>query len=1097
MQGKNIARRRGTSVAAAALSFALVAPFAQPVAVPEFAAQAAAMDTSAISDQTLAGLIETLELDETVESLREKLVNDEVDWAELLQAAAEKQGVDPLHTYWANGGKPGVTQPKLQDDGSYLVDPFMTGQIDRAVSFTDTYGLGFDVVSGRATIQTPKNGLQNLANEADREPLPDDIPVFFQWIDSDNEVSPIYRTYTHDYAGAAGIGGPGRYAFAVPQWIDANGKVHRFKSANNQKYRVWVEPTKNPATGNELTMLRTAPGFVPYAFDKASGSGLGDAASQVGTNGNVTNTWVSMYETPVGVEDNVFSAGVNYMKATGPERTLRPEDELTPEDSPEGAKLIHDTLGPIDRQGTHYDPVWHRTVSGSLYLEPGNNRTSVDGGGYVTDNPKATGADGYKVFVSALTPEGAQYKAANIDDKDESKRAELTKQMLKDHPEFLAGTVWGEPDDDGNWTLRFPEDVFTHSLPRGASDDSFSGNIYVWAEDAEGTVLPVHGSYTQPVFRSPSSSTQEWPAANHPGVNNAGLDAGNNDPSKRWNRVHGVALNAAAYQPIGLDIYNFDAWDNPAEPGETAKVRLEGRLPATDSFLEWRDKSGKVLKRCELQNTTDLGECAEFQVPEDAEPGTVYYAAITNDSNDLAADSFIVKGETNTQQQPAYDPKKVEQPDGGKVAPKWVDADGNELTGENAPKFEEGEEPTFTLARDANLPEGIKDKVTVDSATGEITLAPGVEVGSYKIPVTVMYADNSRETVTAKVEVVPVDYQPSYPGEPLKDNDGNDTGEKGYLAAAGKTASADVVYPDGEAPAAGVAEYTIAEGFNAPDGYSNVKVDPTTGKVTMDVAAAGENGADQEVVEVPVTVTYKDPAQGSEVDNVKAVFYLDTDGDGTPDTEDEDDDNDGIPDKDDSNPKVPNANDHFEPKYLDGKGKPGDDVTIDAPKFTDKNGEPTEAPDGTKFTKGEDTPDGVTIDENTGEITVTIPEDAKPGGKITVPVEVTYPDGTTDKVTVTVTVEKPDAPAEKPDWNDDKGKPGEKVEIPNTGGDVPEGTTVETEGPGKAEIDENGKLIVDIDKDAKPGDKVVVIVKDKDNNEIDRVVVEVEKPDTP
>ncbi|MCT1956547.1 hypothetical protein M3C92_10045, partial [Dermabacter hominis] len=89
---------------------------------------------------------------------------------------------------------------------------------------------------------------------------------------------------------------------------------------------------------------------------------------------------------------------------------------------------------------------------------------------------------------------------------------------------------------------------------------------------------------------------------------------------------------------------------------------------------------------------------------------------------------------------------------------------------------------------------------------------------------------------------------------------------------------------------------------------------------------------------------------------------------------------------------------------------------------------------------------------------------------------------------------EPDAPAEKPDWNDDKGQPGDKVEIPNTGGPVEDGTTVETEGPGKAEIGEDGKIIVDIDKDAKPGDKVVVIVKDKDGNEIDRVVVEVEKP---
>lgn len=137
------------------------------------------------------------------------------------------------------------------------------------------------------------------------------------------------------------------------------------------------------------------------------------------------------------------------------------------------------------------------------------------------------------------------------------------------------------------------------------------------------------------------------------------------------------------------------------------------------------------------------------------------------------------------------------------------------------------------------------------------------------------------------------------------------------------------------------------------------------------------------------------------------------------------------------------------------------------------------------------------VDPNTGAVTVPVPADAKPGDKITVPVVVTYPDGTKDNVDVTVTVEQPDAPAEKPDWKDDSGKPGDKVEIPNDGGDVPAGTTTEVEGPGKAEIDENGKLVVDIDKDAKPGDKITVIVKDKDGNEIDRVVVEVEQPGGP
>ncbi|WP_368872664.1 YPDG domain-containing protein, partial [Staphylococcus haemolyticus] len=92
---------------------------------------------------------------------------------------------------------------------------------------------------------------------------------------------------------------------------------------------------------------------------------------------------------------------------------------------------------------------------------------------------------------------------------------------------------------------------------------------------------------------------------------------------------------------------------------------------------------------------------------------------------------------------------------------------------------------------------------------------------------------------------------------------------------------------------------------------------------------------------------------------------------------------------------------------------PGEDVTVPAPEFKDKDGKETTPPEGTTFGPGEGAPDGVTIDEKTGEITVTIPEDKKPGDKITVPVEVTYPDGSKDNVDVTVTVEQPDAPDTK------------------------------------------------------------------------------------
>ncbi|WP_246819128.1 Ig-like domain-containing protein, partial [Corynebacterium sp. HMSC072A04] len=180
---------------------------------------------------------------------------------------------------------------------------------------------------------------------------------------------------------------------------------------------------------------------------------------------------------------------------------------------------------------------------------------------------------------------------------------------------------------------------------------------------------------------------------------------------------------------------------------------------------------------------------------------------------------------------------------------------------------------------------------------------------------------------------------------------------------------------------------------------------------------------------------------------------------------------------------VTNPDPNADPDWNDDKGTPGDKVEI-----PNTGGD---VPEGT--TVETDGPGKAEIDDN-GNLIVDIDKDAKPGDKITVIVK--DKDGN-EIDRVVVEVENPDAPADKPDWNDDKGKPGDKVEIPNTGGDVPEGTTVETDGPGKAEIDDNGNLIVDIDKDAKPGDKITVIVKDKDGNEIDRVVVEVEKPSKP
>ena len=224
-------------------------------------------------------------------------------------------------------------------------------------------------------------------------------------------------------------------------------------------------------------------------------------------------------------------------------------------------------------------------------------------------------------------------------------------------------------------------------------------------------------------------------------------------------------------------------------------------------------------------------------------------------------------------------------------------------------------------------------------------------------------------------------------------------------------------------------------------------VDEKTGEITVKVP---EDATPGDKITVPVVVTYPDET----TDTVDVTVTV-TD----PEAKD---------------------NETFEPGYEDGSGKPGEDAKVPAPKFTDKDGNPTTAPDGTKFTPGENVPDGVTIDEKTGEITVTIPEDATPGTKITVPVVVTYPDETTDTVEVTVTVgeKDPDAPAPAPSVRETN------TTVPNNGG---EHTVGKVENPTG---EETGKL-VDKDGNEIPGSEVEI---DKETGEIKVTVPEGTKP---
>ncbi|MFV8403034.1 YPDG domain-containing protein [Dermabacter hominis] len=872
-----------------------------------------------------------------------------------------------------------------------------------------------------------------------------------------------------------------------------------------------------------------------------------------------------------------------------------------------GDKLVEDPKGPIDSASTQTKVP--NTISGRVWLETGGPDKGV-----VATGPSMNGideaADGYTVYASTLTKDGAaanqklheQYK------NDPSKLAEETKKMLEDHPEYILKTVHGKTDNKGYYTLRFGN----YKKGQKREDILNPNHVFVWVENKDGVVQNGYTGFHTPIFQR-FDDGGNFRASAIPGENQLPIDY-NGVPFQNLNSLYNVNYGIMPYTPVSITA-DYNATDKPAAPGTTVTPEFKGELSDLPSKVEWRDQKGKVLKTCELDQSkgikAQVAACT-FDIPKDAKKGDYFNVVLVSGGNDVSAWTVLVTKDSD-EYTPAYEDKLVVPGEETKSSPKFTDKNGKET------KAPEGSK--FSIPEDFKAPEGYE--VKIDENTGEITVTfPDKSKlnkdtkEEFDVPVTVTYPDGSTDEAPAKFKLdTDGDGDPDVT-DPDDDNDGVPDGEddnpkvpnqntiyepayEEKLVVPGEETKSSPTFTDKDGKGAKVdtpegSKFKITDGFTAPEGYV-VTIDESTGEITVTFPDKSKLNKDTvEEFDVPVVVTYPD---GS-TDKTDANFKLDTDGDGTPDTTDEDDDNDGVPDEDDSNPKVPNQNTVYEPGYEDGSGKPGSDVKIDAPKFTDKDGKDTKAPEGTKFTPGENAPDGVTIDENTGEITVKVPEDAKPGDKITVPVVVTYPDGTkdtvdvtvtvTDKdnglyepgyedgsgkpgedvkvpapgfkdkdgnptdapdgtkftpgenapdgvkvdektgeitvpipegakpgdkitvpvvvtypdgskdtVDVTVTVEEPEAPAEKPDWNDDKGKPGDKVEIPNTGGPVEDGTTVETEGPGKAEIGEDGKITVDIDKDAKPGDKVVVIVKDKDGNEIDRVVVEVEKPEAP
>ncbi|WP_400263975.1 YPDG domain-containing protein [Staphylococcus nepalensis] len=887
-----------------------------------------------VSDSEAEKIIGQLNLDPqnmTTEALQFALINQLANEQNANKRfATALRSVSPRNTEALNISANDVPSALMPYSGSQVieVDAIANGYIKSQTDATNAP----NTLSGRAwlvdhgTPSTMANGLT---------PIPEGTKVYLQWIDSDGAVSPTYvASTTNQLSSADGSQvGPGSYAFDLREaWIDANGKEHKYHAIAGQYYRLWIEDFQTP-NGNNVSMLRQAGGFFPGSYvNSVSSSNLGQFPL-IGTNMQRTGIYMAIDSTN------------GYMAA-------------------DRSEWIHDELGPISAPSVDLNA--KNSISGKVWLETGAGDYANSATG-PNDNGNDPQAVGYTVVMSSLTSEGAQAYEAQVESLPESERADAAKNLLTDHPEYISATVYGETDEGGKYTLRFPD---------GTLNDQY---IYGYVMDPEGNMIKSYSSYTSPQFRTPNSNLS-WTPQTAPAQN---LVA-----NPMWYNVNFALVPTTK---IDLEIIDLNNTNSPAVPGDVVNIDLTGsKLSPLPTHIEWRDKKGNIV-----QQTTDITSLKEgekqstFIVPDTATDGDIYTAYLVVGGNDVAADSFIIKITDARKYEPSTEGIKKDY--------------GTPTTAEDV---------TSSVTVPGYPSQGDQPVITVDDPT---QLPDGKTPGKTEVDVTVTYPDGTTDHIKVPVTVGGQAenevYEPSTEG--IKKDYGTPT------TAEDVTSSVTVPgYPSqGDQPV-----ITVDDPTQLPDGK-------TPGKT-----------------EVDVTVTYPDGT----TDHIKVPVIVGAD-------------------------TQANINN---PGYAHATVKPGE--TVKVPQTGDNT-----MPDGSKYDIATNqVPAGwkVSVNANTGELTVSPPKNAMTGTSVVIQVTVTYPDGSSEtvpsKVSVDDIIQLPAPTVNAVDDNDTEitgsnGTPGNTIVVTFPNGSTSEGT-----------IDENGNWKVDVPKGVSlnKGDIIIAVEKDKDGN---------------
>ncbi|WP_210400223.1 YPDG domain-containing protein, partial [Corynebacterium sp. HMSC074A01] len=909
MKKNLVNRRRGTSLAAAALSFALVAPFAQPIAAPQSAAAA------------YAG------------------THDEAGQPNAQGNGVKYPGENAEGVYQTGVGEPRYTV----GDQPIKVEGAIESDVE-AGSNNSIEGYVINQRNGNMSVHPGTNNLKPIPMEG--------VRIYAQWVERDGATSPIYTTTT---------GADGRFTIGMKSFVDSLGKVRKFDADPNlpegEKFRIWAEnPDPDAFTqlygsgqgklfplGNTMELsagMRNLVGSdrlenARFAFgEKAQNDVMHNLQASeenapwkqpsVNAYGQVTGTvhWdLTRAATVAG-----WSDWVAYNKADVPAKGLKVYGSYLSDyavgqilnEAPKdlGGKKIRGSGWSRDDEAALQNWIKRKIAEEGKdkWIAETTETTVGEDGDYVLQFKGTFGKawdnrgydDGSLIYTDlardndaeAIFPDGSKHKAYD-----------------------LFNTV-APAADYGSW-MSNASGRGGENLPKHINWDW----LFVSTEDVDGAavVTPFHtNAYTD---KTDVNTDQTW----------AGV----------WNTVQAGRLannNIALYSDYTVfDVLEYDTQQNYAKPGDTAETFTSG-LPSkfVDGLkyeIEWvNTTTGEVVHKCEAQaakGDTTIESCplntGDKNLFPDGITQTTTFAANLYPVNAktgergsrIATDAFTVLVDWAPEYQSTEaKPGETKSSD----APTFDRTDTNEvekLTAEQLAKQDPDKKPTkFELAEGFAVPKGYD--VKVDEASGVVTVTfPAEDAKSIDVPVKVTYEDGTTATGKAPFTVA-VDaadeFEPGYedklvvPGTPTES-------EPTFTDKDGKDTKA----PEGS-------KFAISDDFEAPEGYT-VDIDENTGVITV-TAPKELNGDTTEEFDVPVTVTYPD---GS-TDKTDANFKLDTDGDGDPDVTDPDDDGDGIPDEEEeekgSNPKdkgsIPatplepgNPTDAatLEPGYEDGSGK--------------------------------------------------------------------------------------------------------------------------------------------------------------------------------